>query len=401
MHLYLFWFSEKYFINFIDAFFEATSGLTTTGATIISKIDNLPHDLLYYRQQLQLLGGMGIVVLAVAVFPMLGIGGLQLFRAEMSSMVHDKKLAPRVAHTAKILWFLYLGFNLLCIIVFKILGMSWFDAVCYGYSTASTGGFAPHDASIAYYPYDRIYIASVIFMLLGSLSFSLHYAVIKGKNIFLYFFDPECRFYLSLVIISIIFFTIILSINNVHGGLRENFMASLYQIVSLITTSGFVSENYTKWPNVLPYLLFYLAILGGCSGSTSGGIKAARILLFFKQARREIRRLIHPHGEFLISYGDKNLPTDVIYSIWSFLAIYLASFLVLFLGALALNLDFNTAFAGVASTLGNIGASLGQVFDNFSGMNQYCKLLFIVAMFLGRLEIFTFLVLFSTYFWRK
>lgn len=388
-------------LSVMSNLFESVSGITTTGATILVNLDELPHHLLYYRQQLQLLGGMGIIVLAVAIFPLLGIGGMQLFRAEISGIAKDKKLAPRIEKTAKILWFIYLLLTGACIICFKLFGMNWFDAICYGFSTVSTGGFAPHDASIAFYPSIEIYTVSVIFMLLGSLSFSLHYFAMRNNSIESYWQDPEAKFYLKLVLAAIIFFAVSLYIYEMHDSFQESLIAAIYQVISLSTTAGFVSEDYVLWPSSLPYLLFYLAILGGCAGSTSGGLKAVRALLLYRQGMRELKRLIHPQGQFLITYSGRTLSLDIIYSVWGYIATYLIIFLLFFLAALTLHLDFETAFAGVASSLGNIGPGLGKVTHNFAGVSDASKVLFMVAMLFGRLEIFTFLVLFTPYFWRK
>lgn len=387
-------------ISFVDAFFESVSGITTTGSTVLVSLDHLPHSILYYRQQLQFLGGIGIIVLAVAVLPKLRIGGMQLFRAEFTGPVKDNKLTPRIAETAKAIWVIYVFLTLLCIFCYYIGGMTLFDAICYSFSTLSTGGYAPHDLNMGFYQNPFLKLISCIFMLFGAISFNLHYWAFTRKKFHVYSYDPELWFYVKLLLLAFAVIWITLLYNDEHLRNGSLFVDTLFQVVSISTTTGFTTVDFSLWPCFIPLALLFLGVIGGCAGSTSGGFKVIRVLLLRKQGAREIRRLIHPHGQYVIKIGGKAVSARVIEAIWGFLAIYIFIFTILLLMLLATESDFYTAYTALIATFSNIGPGLGKVAQNFSSLSDMTKIILSIAMLAGRLEIFTIIVLFSPTFWR-
>ena len=289
-------------MSLADSVFEAFSGLTTTGATVISGLDELPHSILYYRQQLQWFGGMGIIVLAVAILPMLGIGGMQLYRAETPGPMKDNKLTPRIAGTAKALWYIYLGLTIACALSYWFAGMTPFDALAHSFSTVAIGGFSPHDASIGYFDSASIELIASLFMFLSGVNFSLHFMSVRKLSLTPYFKDPEFKSYLSMLVsVSLICFIILLV--NDRFEFSEGLVKSIFHTVSIATTTGFASSDFSSWPSFLPVLLLLTSFAGACAASTGGGIKIIRIVLLFKQGVREIKRLVHPTGVFLIKLG--------------------------------------------------------------------------------------------------
>ncbi len=386
-------------LSFTDAFFEAISGFTTTGATVISHLDNLPCAVLYYRQQLQFLGGISIILLAVAIIPTLGIGGMQLFRTEISGPVKDDKLTPRITQTAKAIWIIYLIMTVLCVFSYYFAGMDWFDAICHSFSTVSTGGFSTHDDSLGYFASNAIKIVALIFMFIGAVSFNLHFLLFKRKKLSVYLNDPELRFFVGLLLWSSVIILVALII---YDERRSSILAMdvFFEIGSLLTTTGFTTTN-APFPGFIPMMILFLGLVGGCSGSTAGGLKVVRVLLLQKQGTREIRRLIHPHGQYVVKLGDKPIGNRVIEAIWGFFAIYSVTFVFLLLLLLCVENDFYTAFTALMATLSNSGRGLGQVSSSFASLSDYSKWILSFAMLLGRLEIFTVLVLFSPTFWRR
>ena len=393
--------SGIYDISVTDAVFESISGLTTTGATVIVGIDDMPHSLLFYRQELQWLGGMGIIVLAVAVLPMLGIGGMQLFRAETPGPVKDTKLTPRITETAKALWYIYLGLTVACSLAYWLAGMSLFDAISHAFSTVAIGGFSTHDASIGYFQNTGIELIAIVFMLLSGVNFALHFAAIRNSSLLPYRRDAEFRTYIGvLAVVSVITITY-LQATKTFSSTSESIVEGLFQVVSIGTTTGFTTQAYYTWPGFLPVLLLYVSFIGGCSGSTGGGIKVIRILLLVKQGARELKRLIHPNAQIVVKIGRKPLPEKVIEAVWGFFAAYFAISALMILTLMATGLDQETAFSAVAACLNNLGPGLGDVGQNFASINDFAKWVLCLAMLLGRLEIFTLLVLFTPGFWRK
>jgi trk system potassium uptake protein TrkH len=393
-------FAEAIDLSFTDAAFESMSGLTTTGATVITGLDQLPKSLLFYRQLLQWLGGMGIIVLAVAIFPMLGIGGMQLYRTESPGPVKDNKLTPRITETAKALWYIYLSLTILCAGAYWIAGMSGFDAISHSFATVAIGGFSTHDASIGYF--DNIYIESVaiFFMLMSGINFALHFVVWRRRNPLAYFADTEVRMYLGMLVSVSAIVIIILATNPIDG--IEPIRDGLFQTISIATTTGFTTADFSTWPSVAPVLLLLAAFAGGCAGSTAGGIKMIRVVMIYLQGLREVMRLIHPNGVFPIKLNHAPVGDRVVEAVWSFFSVYVIIFLIMVtLVIIAGDLDFTTAFSAVGACLNNLGPGLGEVAFNYASLNPAVKWLLMFTMMLGRLEIFTLLVLLTPAYWRR
>jgi len=386
-----------------DAVFEAFSGMTTTGASIIDRLEEIPYSLLFYRQQLQFLGGMGIIVLAVAVLPMLGVGGMQLYRTETPGPMKDSKLTPRIAQTAKALWSIYLFLTLACMVSYWAAGMDWFDALGESFSTVSTGGFSLHDSSFAFYKNHLIELIACLFMIFGGTNFALHFIALTKGTLRHYWQDEEFRFYfLILVSASVLVAFSLIAYQFFSMGLgHQALVKALFNVISLATTTGFISAPFSTWPTFVPVLMLILAIVGGCAASTSGGVKVIRALLLYKQSKREMTRLLHPNAVIPIKFGRQILADTVMQSIWGFISVFIALFLVLMVLLIALGNDFITAFSAVVASLANAGAGIGNISINFAQLSDPSKCLLIFAMVAGRLEIFSIIILFSRQFWRK
>ncbi len=393
--------SGIYDISITDSIFESISGITTTGATVIVGIDELPHSLLLYRQELQWLGGMGIIVLAVAVLPMLGVGGMQLFRAETPGPVKDTKLTPRITETAKALWYIYLGLTVACCLAYWAAGMSFFDAMSHSFSTVAIGGFSTHDASIGHFQSTAIEFVAIIFMLLSGVNFAIHFTAFRHRSLKPYRRDAEFRTYILVLFIVSVVTIGYLQATKTFDSTTESIIEGLFQVVSIGTTAGYTTAEYYTWPGFLPVLLLYVSFIGGCSGSTGGGIKVIRILLLVKQGVRELRRLVHPNAQIAVKIGKKAMSERVIEAVWGFFAAYFAISALLILLLMATGLNQVTAFSAVAACLNNLGPGLGDVGRNFASINDTAKWILCMAMLLGRLEIFTLLVLFTPTFWRR
>lgn len=391
---------EQPSLSVTDAFFESFSGLTTTGATILNHIEGLPHAVLWYRQQLQWLGGMGIIVLAVAVLPMLGIGGMQLYRAETPGPVKDSKMTPRIADTAKHLWYIYLSLTIACAVAYWLAGMSGFDAICHSFSTIAIGGFSTHDASMGYFNSPTINLVCVFFLVIAGVNFALHYAVVHSKSLKNYFYDPEFKVFIAIqVVLALICFTVLMT-SGTYQDADKAFDQALFQSVSISTTAGFATTSFADWPTLLPILLIFSSFIGGCAGSTGGGMKVVRVLLLYLQGLRELNKLVHPKAVFSIKMGKKVLPDRVVEAVWGFFSAYAAVFVICMLLLLATGMDDITAFTAVAASINNLGPGLGEVAANYSSIGDTSKWILIMAMLFGRLEIFTLLVLFTPAFWR-
>ena len=386
-------------LAFVDAVFESMSGLTTTGATVLVNLDDMPKSLLFYRQQLQWFGGMGIIVLAVAIFPMLGIGGMQLYRTESPGPGKDNKLTPRITETAKALWYIYVSLTLACAIAYWAAGMTAFDAICHSFATVAIGGFSTHDASIGFFNSPAIEAVACIFMVLSGINFALHFLVWRRRNLLLYFADYELRtYFLVLLFVSLAVVGILLGEDSNASALRQG----IFQTISYATTTGFVTEDVSQWPASASTLLLLAAFAGGCAGSTAGGIKLVRVLMIYLQGMREVRRLIHPNGVFPIKLGTTPVSDRLIESVWSFFSVYaLLFFLSVIVIMLTSELDFLTAFSAVGATLNNLGPGLGEVASNYAGLDADIKWVLMFNMMLGRLEIFTLLVLLTPAYWRR
>ncbi|HEX2139610.1 MAG TPA: TrkH family potassium uptake protein [Woeseiaceae bacterium] len=394
------YFAHDPVLSFTDAVFESMSGLTTTGATVLTGIDELPNSILYYRHQLQWIGGMGIIVLAVAILPMLGVGGMQLYRAETPGPVKDTKLTPRITETAKALWYVYLTFTVLCTVGYLLAGMSVFDAVCHAFSTVSIGGFSTHDLNMGHFNSVAVDLVAIVFMFIAGINFSLHFFAWRYNRISHYFQDPELRAYFFLLVgVSVLVVATLLAANTfVSPG--AGVMNGLFQAVSIATTTGFTTANFSDWPGAIPVLLIFASFIGGCAGSTAGGIKVIRWLLIYKQGLREIVRLVHPSAEIPVKLGNHAVSPRVVDAIWGFFSVYLIVFGFMLLAMMAAGLDQVTAFSAVAASLNNLGPGLGDVAIVFK-TSDAPKWIAVVGMLLGRLEIFTLLVLVTPTFWRR
>ena len=388
------------FDNFTDAYFESLSGFTTTGASVLSNIEALPPGMLMWRSLTQWLGGMGIIVLSIAILPFLGIGGMQLYKAEIPSPVVDK-LRPRISDTARTLWKVYTLITGLQIALLLAGGMGALDAVCHSFCTMPTGGFSPKNASVAHYNSPYFEAVIVLFMLLAGINFSLHYRLLKGEGT-VFGKDPECRVFLSLVALFILLVAFDIH-GSVYASLVQSFRYAAFQVSSLITTTGFVTADYDQWPSFSRALLLLCMFLGGMAGSTGGGIKTMRVMLLAKHAYQEIFRIIHPHAVTTVKLGGKAVSPEILSSIWGFFILYLGIFVLSTMIMAALGLDMISAFASVAACIFNIGPGLGSVGPvlNYLDVPFLGKWVLIFCMLLGRLEIYTVIALLMPEYWRK
>lgn len=386
-------------LSFVDAFFEAVSGFTTTGATVITDLQSLPPSVLYYRSQLQWLGGMGLIVLAVALMPVLGIGGAQLYQAEVPGPMKEEKLKPRLAETARALWLIYVGLTVACAFGYWVAGMSAFDALVHSFATVSTGGFSTYDASIGHFDSAAIEMVAVLFMLAGGINFAVHYRVAATGSLRPYWRDIEVRTFLVFIVGALVVITLVLWLLEEYSRFHEALGDSLFEVVSIITSTGFGTADFAHWPSFLPVLLIYLSFIGGCGGSTAGGMKVSRVLLMLKQGGQEIHSLIHPHSVRPLVIGTQVLQPRVSQGIWGFFSAYIVVFAALTLSMMAAGLDQVSAFSAVATCLNNLGPGLGEVAVTFATVSDPGKLIGALAMLLGRLEIFTLLVVLAPAFW--
>lgn len=387
-------------LSVTDSIFESISGLTTTGATTITGLDDLPPAILYYRQQLQWFGGIGVIVIALAILPMLGIGGMQLYKAEIPGPVKDTKLTPRIAETARALMVIYIILTISCTLGYWWAGMTVFDAVGHAFSTVANGGFSTHDASMGFFANNHaIMLVSIFFMLAAGINFGLHFFAFRNRSLRHYWRDSEFRFY----VIMALCFGLLISCYLWYLGIftpSGSFLHGFFQVVSIGTTAGFTSESFYAWPAFLPYVLLLVGIMGACAGSTSGGIKAVRVMLIMKSGLRELNRLVHANAVVPIKVNRKIVPERVTDAVWGFFAVYILSFFVLTVIVMATGESFDTSFSTVASCLSNIGPGLGEAAAHYGSVNEVAKWFLILAMLMGRLEIFTLLVLLTPAFWR-
>lgn len=384
-------------MNAIDSIFESMSGITTTGATVISNLDTLPESLLFYRQLLQWMGGMGLIVLAIAVMPLLGIGGGQIYKTEIPGAMGEQKLTPRIKETAQVLWLIYLGLTVLCAILYYLGGMGSFDAVSHAMSTVAIGGFSTHNDSIGHFNSIAIETICIVFMLLSAFSFTLHYFAVFKKKPLKYFYDPEIRFFMSILVIIFIMCAMISNISNYGPNLRE----LAFHSVSMLTTTGFSISNSSEWPFSISFILLIGAFIGACAGSVGGGVKSWRVLIMINHAHKNLMRIIHPNSVISLKIGTKNVNDEVATSVWGFFSIYIISFIILLLFVLITGVDFESAFSAVGACLNNLGPGLGIVSENYANINSTSKGILAFAMLLGRLEIFTLLVILTPMFWSK
>ena len=385
-------------MSYMDAFFEAMSGITTTGATVISNLQSLPESMLLYRQLLQWMGGMGLIVLAIAVMPLLGIGGGQLYKTEIPGAMNDQKLTPRIKETAQALWLLYLVLTILCAFFYFLAGMSAFDAIAHSLSTVSIGGFSTYDQSIGHFNNGLIEAVCMVFMLLSALSFALHYAAFYMKRPLKYFYDPELRFFFSILLLIFASAMLINYLSISEGATPREL---LFHTVSIVTTTGFTVGDTSQWNPSIGFLLLIGAFIGACSGSVGGGIKSWRVLIMINYAYINLKKMIHPSAVISLKIGTKNVENDVAASVWGFFSIYVISFMILLLGLVVSGLDFESSFSAIGACLNNLGPGLGSVAQTYEGVSPVGKGILAFAMILGRLEIFTLLVLFTPMFWKR
>ena len=385
--------------TFADCFFESMSGFTTTGSTILSKVEVLPPSALFWRATTHWLGGMGIIVLSLAILPLLGVGGMQLFQAEMPGPTKDR-LAPRIQDTARILWTVYLLFTLVQTLLLMLGGLTFFDAICHAFATLATGGFSTHSASIA--QFNSLYVegVTILFMFLAGVNFTLHHRLLTGRfNSF--WENEEFRLYLKVIVVA----TLVIMAANLSYGIYDSagqsLRTALFQVVSIQTTTGFGTADFELWPPVCKFLLVSLMLIGGCAGSTGGGIKVVRVLLFFKYARLQLRNLVHPRAVGAIKLGRLKVPQDVMIAILGFFALYISVLLLATLAVTALGVDIVTGTTAVIATLNNIGPGLNLVgpTTHFGHLPQAAKWILSFCMLAGRLELYTVAVFLSPEFW--
>jgi trk system potassium uptake protein TrkH len=395
------WLAIRPALSFTDAVFESVSGLTATGATVLTDLDSLSHAVLFWRVLLHWLGGMGIIVLAVAVLPMLGIGGMHLYHNEIPGPVKEAKLTPRIRETAKTLWYFYVAFTAFSALLFWLAGNTPFDAISNAFSSIATGGFTNHDLSLGFYHSTAVNLVAIFSMLLGALSFGTHFLVWRSANPLHYWYDPETRTLLLMILGAGALTLVILLVSGTYTNIPHTAVRAVFQVVSIGTTSGFTLADYASWPHFIPNFLLLGAFIGGCSSSTTGGMKVVRFILLAKQGLREVNRLIHPNAEIPIKMGRRMVPDRVVQAVWGFFAAYVAVFVVMVLILLATGMDEVSSFSAVAATINNLGPGLGSVATNMAGVPVLAKWMLSLTMLIGRLQIFTLLVIFAPAFWRR
>ena len=390
-------------LSFTDAYFETVSGLTTTGATVLSGLDALPYSINFWRMSLVWLGGMGLIVLAVAVLPLLGVGGRQIFKAEAPGPMKESKLTPRMASTAKGLWLIYGLFSLICALAFRWAGMSWDDAVVHMFTTMGLGGFSTHDASFAYWNSPTIEMVTMVFMTLAGINFATHFVAIRGGGLGAYKQDPEVRWYLYVMFGSVAAIALYLLDTGTYSDPWEAIRYAAFNTISIATTTGFANTDYAKWPVFAPLWMLFLCSFITCAGSTGGGIKMMRAIILYKQVFRELMRSLHPHAVAPIKFGSDAVASQIIFAVLAFGFMYMVVLVSLTLLMVFTGLDPITAFSAVVACVNNTGPGLGQVGPSttYAALSDLQTWICTFAMLLGRLEIFTLLVVLSPYFWRK
>lgn len=390
-------------MSITDVLFEATSGLTTTGATVISDLAALPPSINFWRHTLHWFGGIGIIVLAVAVLPLLGVGGMALYRAEAPGSVKDEKLTPRITETAKALWLTYASLTALAIIALRIAGMNWFDAICHAFSVVALGGFSTHDSSIGYFDSPLIELVMMVFMLISMVNFARHFTAVRSRSLAPYRRDSEAKAMLLILVFSVIAVTLVLSAHEIYPDLLTSLRHASFNVISVATTAGFSSQNYDVWPIFAPVWMLFLSCIICATGSTGGGIKMFRTLLLARQALREMKLLVHPSAVIPVRIAGQVIPERIAASVLAFIFLYFQTIAVLTFLMLLTGLDLVTAFSSVVASVNNLGPALGPTGagGNYAVLTDVQTWICIIAMILGRLEIFGVLVLFTRAFWQK
>jgi trk system potassium uptake protein len=390
-------------LSFTDSFFEAMSGLTTTGSTILSGLDQLPPSINMWRHTLHWLGGLGIIVLAVAILPLLGVGGMQLYKAEAPGPVKDEKLTPRITETAKSLWVVYLVMTIAGITALRLAGMSWFDAICHGMSALALGGFSTHDASIGYFNSPTIEFVLMVLLVAASLNFARHFIALRRLTLRPYMKDPEARAIGTVLGVSVVGITLLLWLENIYADFFTALRHASFNVISMATTTGFVTEDFEKWPAFAPIWLLFLTCIVCSTGSTGGGIKMFRTLLLARQAGRELKLLVHPNAMWPVRIGGKPVPDHIGDSVLAFIFLYFMTVVTLTFAMLLTGLDFDSSFSAIVASINNAGPGLAAVgpVHNFQSLTDVQTWICTAAMLVGRLEVFSVLVLFTPAFWRK
>ena len=390
-------------ISHTDAYFEAVSGLTTTGSTVLANLDTLPMSVNLWRHQLVWVGGMGLIVLAIAILPLLGIGGRQMFKAETPGPMKDAKMTPRIAETAKGLWLVYLGVSIACIVGYRWAGMSWFDAVCHGFSTMGLGGFSTHDASFGFFNSPAIEGVAVMFMLIAGMNFGTLFLAVNGRSLRPYLRDPEAGWFLGITLLSIMAVAIYIWKDGAYPDLDTAVRHTAFNLVSIATTTGFASVDFAQWPIFAPLWMLFLSSFVTSAGSTGGGIKMMRALLLYKQVYRELLRAMHPSAVYNVRIGSQMAPQPILFAVLAFAFMYMVSIASLTLLMAFTGLDIVSAFTAIVASVNNTGPGLGVVGPSttYEVLEDFQTWICIFAMLLGRLEIFTLLVVLTPAFWRK
>jgi Trk-type K+ transport systems, membrane components len=390
-------------LSFTDAFFETMSGITTTGSTVLTHLDSLPPSINLWRHALHWFGGLGIIVLAVAILPLLGVGGMQLYKAETPGPVKDEKLTPRITETAKSLWLVYILLTGIGVIALRACGMSWFDAICHSFSALSLGGFSTHDASVGYFNSTSIEFVLTVLMVVASLNFARHFVALRRLTLRPYLQDPEAKAIFLVLIVSVLGIAALLSSQHIYADFGDALRHSAFNVVSMATTTGFVSQDFAKWPVFAPIWMLFISSILCSTGSTGGGIKMFRTLLLARQAGRELKLLVHPSAVVPVRVGGKAIPDRVGDSVLAFIFLYFMTVATLTFILLITGLDFDTSFSAVVASINNAGPGLGLVgpAGNYQSLTDMQTWVCTLAMLLGRLEIFSVLILFTPAFWRK
>lgn len=390
-------------LSFTDAYFESISGLTTTGSTVLSDLDTLPPSINLWRALLQWLGGMGIIVLAVAILPLLGVGGRQIFKAETPGPMKDTKLTPRITETAKGLWIVYAAITLACVVSYRIAGMTWLDAVIHAFSTMSLGGFSSHDASFAFFDSPLIEAVAIVFMLISGVNFSTHFLVWHKRSLRPYRHDPEASWFMVAVFASSAIVAVYLWLERVYPDLWTAARFATFSVISIATTTGYANTDFNLWPVFAPLVMLLLSVTVSSAGSTGGGIKMVRTQLLVLQGWRELTKLLHPQAQVPIKLGGHVVPNQIVFAVLAFMSLYGASITVMTLLLLATGMDFVSAFTAVIACITNTGPGLNQVgpASTYAALTDFQTWVLSVAMLIGRLELFTVFVLFTPTFWRR
>ncbi len=390
-------------LSFTDAYFETVSGITTTGSTVLSNLDQLPPSINFWRCELVWLGGMGLIVLAVAILPLLGVGGMQLYKAETPGPMKDAKLTPRITETAKGLWLVYAGITLACILALRAAGMSWFDAICHSFSTMGLGGFSTHDASFGYFDSPLIEGVTCVFMLIAGINFASHFQACRERSARPYLADPEAGMFLLVTLASVVMIACYLWAHGVYPGFMTALRHASFNAISIATTTGFSSTDYNLWPIFAPLWMLLLCCFASSSGSTGGGIKMIRALLLVRQGLRELVKLVHPRAQVVIKLGGAVVPNEIVYAVLAFMSIYGACVITMTFLLVGTGLDLISAFSAVIASINNTGPGLNQVgpATTYAALSDFQTWVCTIAMLLGRLELFTLLIIFTPTFWRR